>query len=339
MTRVTVCQGFAPANPLEDASTGRWGSTASAGPPARDRFWQGDRVTSEVDRRGARDRRDPLPSTSDAVAASVACARELGLPTDDPQVIAEGYSVRVRLRPAPVVTRVVTRGRELRPDPGPWLEREVAVAQFLAATGTPVVAAWADPGPHVAEGLEVSLWHWADHDATTVSAVDFGRMLGRLHAALDSYRADLPPLVGPLTDISTALSVSSDPTLHRAAAELVPLARSWPRRPLHGDAHTGNVLMTPRGPCWTDFEDVCVGPVEWDLASMTITDEAVAAYPGHVDPARLADCRDLRRLQVLASLLVGDHEEAALQQSLVAHLDRRAARAIPTGSSRTSRDH
>jgi hypothetical protein len=29
--------------------------------------------------------------------------------------------------------------------------------------------------------------------------------------------------------------------------------------------------MTPDGPLWTDFEDVCVGPVEWDMASMTIT--------------------------------------------------------------------
>lgn len=138
-----------------------------------------------------------------------------------------------------------------------------------------------------------------------------------------SYPGDLPPLVGPLTDISTALAVSSDATLHRAAAELVPLALSWPRRPLHGDAHTGNILMTPEGPRWTDFEDVCAGPVEWDLASMTITQDALAAYPGVVDPSRLDDCRDLRRLQVLASLLVGGFDEPALYEALVAHLDRR----------------
>ncbi len=267
-----------------------------------------------------------VPSTADAVSASVACARALGLPADDPQVVAEGYSVRVRLSPAPVVTRVVTVGRELRPDPLPWLEREVAVAQFLAASGTPVVAPWEDPGPHVAEGLEVSLWHWADHDPTTVAPAVFGSMLGRLHAALASCPVELPTLVGPLTDISTALAVSSDPTLHRAAAELVPLALSWPRRPLHGDAHTGNVLMTPDGPRWTDFEDVCVGPAEWDLASMTVADDALAAYPGPVDRARLADCRDLRRLQVLASLLVGDHDDPSLRQAVVAHLDGRPTR-------------
>ena len=263
------------------------------------------------------------PTTAQAVSASVACARAWGLPADDPEVIAEGYSVRVRLRPAAVVTRVVTTGRELRPNPWPWLEREVSVARHLAASGVPLVGPWSDPGPHIADGLEVSLWHWVEHDSTEVSAAEFGTMLGPLHEALASYTGDLPPLVGPLTDISTALAVSSDPTLHRAAAELVPLALSWPRRPLHGDAHTGNVLMTPSGPLWTDFEDVCVGPVEWDLASMTITEDALAAYSGPIDRTRLAGCRDLRRLQVLASLLVGDYDDPALYSRLVAHLDQR----------------
>ncbi|KRF34389.1 phosphotransferase [Nocardioides sp. Soil805] len=264
-----------------------------------------------------------VPSTADAVSASVACARAVGLPGDDPQVIAEGYSVRVRLLPAPVVTRVVTLGRQLRPGPRPWLEREVSVARFLATSGVPIVPAWEDPGPHTAEGLEVSLWQWADHDAGEVPAARFGAMLGVLHEALSVYPHDLPTLVGPVTDISTALEVSSHPTLHRAASVLLPLAMSWPRRPLHGDAHTGNVLLTPGGPLWTDFEDVCVGPVEWDLSSMTVTEEALAAYPGSIDRARLADCRDLRRLQVLASLLVGGYDDAPLLESLVTHLDRR----------------
>lgn len=275
-----------------------------------------------------------VPTTAEAVAASVACARALGLPGDDPEVVAEGYSVRVRLRPAPVVTRVVTVGRQLRPDPRPWLEREVAVARFLADAGVPVAAPWRDPGPHVAEGLEVSLWQWVDHDARVVAPDRFGALLGDLHRALATCPVDLPPLVGPLTDIATALASSSDPTLHRAAAELVPLALSWPRRPLHGDAHTGNVMMTADGPTWADFEDVCVGPVEWDLASLTIADAAVEAYPGAVDPARLWDCRDLRRLQVLAALLVGDHDDEPLRDMLTTHLERRLRDRPPGGSDR-----
>jgi len=126
-----------------------------------------------------------------------------------------------------------------------------------------------------------------------------------------------------LTDISSALALSADAVLHAAAGELVPLALSWARRPLHGDAHPGNVLLTADGPRWTDFEDVCLGPVEWDLASMQVTDDAVAAYPGHVDRARLAECRDLRRLQTLAGVLTDDVQDASLYDELVNALRRR----------------
>lgn len=266
---------------------------------------------------------DRIPTTVEAVAASVACAQTLGLPGGDPEVIAEGYSTRVHLRPAPVVARVITTGRVLRGDPMPWLTREVAVAQFLAAAGAPIVPPWADPGPYLANGLEVSLWQWVHAEPGQVSQSAFGELVGELHAALSLYEKDLPPLVGPLTDIATALTVSDDAVLHRAAAELVPLALSWPRRPVHGDAHPGNVLLTAEGPRWTDFEDVCVGPVEWDFAPASVSDEAVAAYPGRIDRVRLEECRDLRRLQDLALDLADGVPDAARYDELTNALRRR----------------
>jgi hypothetical protein len=262
-------------------------------------------------------------STADAVEASVACSRRLGLATEAPEVVAEGYSVRVHLRPTPVVSRVVTVGQELRGDPRPWLEREVEVARFLADSPLEVVAPWAEPGPFDVDGVDVSLWHLAERVPGELTGARFGTMLGELHAVLAAYDAPLPPLVGPLTDIAAGRAASDDELLHRVADELVPLALSWPRRPLHGDAHTGNVVMTADGPRWTDFEDVCVGPAEWDLASMTVTEEALDAYPGPVDRDRLEDCRDLRRLQVLASLVVGGHDEPELRASLTAKLRHR----------------
>jgi hypothetical protein len=265
----------------------------------------------------------PIISTEDAVAASVECARARGLTVERPVVIAEGYSVRVHLRPSPVVSRVVTLGRALRGNPRPWLEREVAVAQFLSASRVDLSAPWGDPGPPDVDGIDVSLWWWVDHVPGTVSPGLFGSMLGELHAALELYEGDLPPLVGPLTDIAAAQAISDDPWLHRAAERLVPLALEWPRRPLHGDAHLGNVLVTPGVPLWTDFEDVCVGPVEWDLASLTLNEETVDAYPFDVDRELLEDCRDLRRLQILASLLVGDFDEPALYASLTSRLQQR----------------
>ncbi|QBX56336.1 aminoglycoside phosphotransferase family protein [Nocardioides seonyuensis] len=262
----------------------------------------------------------PWPTTAEAVAASVACARALGLPVEEPEVIAEGFSVRVHLRPSPVVSRVVTTGQQLRGKPRPWLEREVAVGQFLARSDVAIVAPWEEPGPHRVDGTDVTLWSWVEDTGGLVSAAEFGVMLGELHTALASYAPDLPTLVGPLTDIAAAVSRVDDPLLHRAADVLVPLAMDWPRRPLHGDAHTGNVLMTRDGPRWSDFEDVCAGPVEWDLASLTLTDEAVDAYPGHIDRTRLEECRDLRRLQVLSYLLVEDAHEPQLLESLTSAL-------------------
>jgi hypothetical protein len=265
-----------------------------------------------------------IPTTADAVAASVAVAAALGLPSERPVVVAEGYSVRVRLDPALVLTRVVTVGRTLRGDPLPWMLREIAVSQFLAAAGVPVVPPWPDAGPHYGCALEVSLWEWREPEPhpQPVPPIVFGRLLHELHDALEGYEADLPVLVGPLTDIATAIRLSDDAVLHEAAARLLPLALTWPRRPLHGDAHTGNLLSTRSGLCWIDLEDVCAGPVEWDLASRTLTAEYVDAYPGDVDRDRLEDCRDLRSLQVLAAILTDDVQDATLYEEICGRLRR-----------------
>lgn len=97
-------------------------------------------------------------------------------------------------------------------------------------------------------------------------------------------------------------------------------ALTWPRRPLHGDAHTGNVLNTKAGPRWLDFEDVCSGPVEWDLASQTITPHIVDAYPGALEAARLGHCRSLRDLQILAGILTDDVQDASLYDEITMRL-------------------
>ncbi|MDQ3822367.1 MAG: aminoglycoside phosphotransferase family protein, partial [Actinomycetota bacterium] len=53
--------------------------------------------------------------------------------------------------------------------------------------------------------------------------------------------------------------------------------------PLHGDAHFRNVLWSPDGPLWSDLENACRGPVEYDLAALVWRDapgtrEALDAY-------------------------------------------------------------
>jgi aminoglycoside/choline kinase family phosphotransferase len=83
----------------------------------------------------------------------------------------------------------------------------------------------------------------------------------------------------------------------RLAAIIVELEQAPKRQPLHGDASLSALLTTSRGPRWNDFEDVCVGAVEWDVAGL-VSDaraahgdafgaEVLAAYGGDCDPAAL----------------------------------------------------
>lgn len=71
---------------------------------------------------------------------------------------------------------------------------------------------------------------------------------------------------------------------------------------LHGDAHPGNLLVTPGGLLWTDFEETCAGPVGWDLACLRRTsrlDGRQALREYGVDPDDpglkvMAEARDLQ---------------------------------------------
>ncbi len=250
-----------------------------------------------------------------AVAVAVAVARAQGLRVDEPVVLAEGYSVRVHVAPAPVVVRVPTLAAQSRPPIRPWLERELAVASWLVAAGAPVIppADEVDPGPHEHDGAVVSLWRFVELDPMAMpSPQTFGAALGELHEVLAGYPGELPLLAGPAADIPYGLDRAeaegllgvADLAVARRAQERLAVALAEPSgflRPLHGDAHTGNLLVARDGRLlWNDWEDVCCGPVEWDLASMTVGPAAVAAYPGDLDPERLAIYRDVRRLQVLA---------------------------------------
>jgi Ser/Thr protein kinase RdoA (MazF antagonist) len=64
---------------------------------------------------------------------------------------------------------------------------------------------------------------------------------------------------------------------------------SLPAQPLHGDASISNLLRTDSGLLWNDLEDVCAGPVAWDIAGLVtsarargqsakFTDALLAAY-------------------------------------------------------------
>ena len=243
-----------------------------------------------------------------AVSAAVAAGRRFGLAADAAQVLHERSNVLVRM--GPVVARVPGTTRLLRPDATPWLARDVALSAYLTQRGVRVVSPTTDPpaGPHFAEGLPVTLWHWTDHDPDHRHSPDeVAGSLARVHRALRDYPGELPAR-GPVQEVRNLIARNAaalDGFADRISAEcdrLAALLPGGPGQPLHGDAHPGNLIQTADGPCWLDFEDTWRGPLEWDLAILARQGgpEFLAAYAGEADEAVLATCTQLREVFAVA---------------------------------------
>ncbi len=115
---------------------------------------------------------------------------------------------------------------------------------------------------------------WRDGSLGTIDPADAVRRLGEVAAALD------------------ARGGASSPS----------------NVPLHGDAHLRNMLMTNGQAVWIDWDDVCTGPIEWDIACLVVSirdDESragddravIAALGDEIDPRLLETMIDARNLQ------------------------------------------
>jgi aminoglycoside phosphotransferase (APT) family kinase protein len=277
-------------------------------------------------------------STEAAVRAALAAARDHGLPTGDPIVVRDLTNVLVRLAPAPVVARVpltlsLLRGRD-------WYGTEVQLGSWLARESAPVAAPAeaVDPGPHDHDGYLVSFWRYVDHDPARFDAVEAGRALRRLHDVLERYSGELPSfdrleeverLLARL-EPSAAANADELDGLRHVAARLAICPRDFASRPIHGDAHFRNILWSPDGPLWTDLENACSGPVEFDLACLTWraapgTEEALAEY-GSYDADVLEAVAPYLALFLAAWTIVV--AERVPTDSGVAEARRRVARAL-----------
>lgn len=237
-------------------------------------------------------------SEASALEAAQAVARRGGVNCDDAAVIAAGSNVLVHLKPAPVVARVMTGTALLHDDVEQWLAREVAVGAF-AAEHSDLVVPPTDrlaPGPHCQDGLWITLWKFVAHDAAAPlpAASKLGRSLQGLHAVLADFPGDLAPL-SEMGDGLQRLLAELRPTpwltqqdidsLHVELAALAPavFGGSLPRQAIHGDASISNILQTSGRLVWNDLEDVCVGPVAWDVAGLATSASARGGNAGFVE--------------------------------------------------------
>jgi len=259
-----------------------------------------------------------------AVAAVLAVSRNLGLRCSDaPEIVADGSNVLVHLVPSPVVARVATTTALVRKPPAQWLALDLDMAGYLAASNFPVVPPSRElpAGPHHHDGLALTFWEFVEHDRNYVAnAQEVGPFLRDLHQALRGYSgrlrylspfAEIPQWLDEVTswnadEVASRNGIdSSDLAMLRrgfAAISAEIAALGLAEQPLHGDAHKKNVLKTSQGLVWTDFEDACSGPVEWDLAcfvrtSLEARETAMASYGVEVDHNRLAPFFAARDLQ------------------------------------------
>ena len=224
-----------------------------------------------------------------ALDAATAVAGEQRLDASEARILEDWNDTVVHLAPSPVVARVRTSWITAEPGEETY-RREIAVARHAAERGGPVVRPAAVPGPFDSDGLVVALWEYAEPLPREPDEGELGLALRALHAALDDYDGELPPLDERL---DRAAAVVGDPIavpkldqpdrglLEAAFAALRARAGARPRRlrVLHGGPHSSNLLVTTTGPRWIDLDTVCRGPIEWDLAHLP--ERAVKAFPDH----------------------------------------------------------
>jgi aminoglycoside phosphotransferase (APT) family kinase protein len=198
----------------------------------------------------------------------------------------------------------------LHDDPERWLRREVGVAEFLAPTGLAVRPSPLIPaGPFERDGLWMTFTEFVEGGAVRFepaggdderSVGDCAELLGRvlrdLHEALAPYDGDLADFADLGRDIER-LRRALRPTVELSAERIDSLgerlaalrdalfATSLPVQALHGDASVGNLLRTPRGLLWNDFEDTFRGPVHWDVAGYLMSLTWLAVDEAFVDRA------------------------------------------------------
>lgn len=266
--------------------------------------------------------------TGRAITLVRALAARLGL-ASAPRVIADRSHLVLALEPHPIVARVAVATSTTRVGVA-WLAREIAVAQHLDAAQVPVTRPTAnvDPGPHVIEEAIVTLWQ----RETTTSHLDTrvaGARLAEVHRALAHFDTSHLPVWGVMEEARAVMPRATTNGL-LDPGEVRRLEAAWARcdalmassrtrtvsfQAVHGDAHLGNVFATTRGPLWTDWEDACVAPIEWDLATVIARNvmfgeeadalaEVLAGYDLDYDRALARELVGLRNLQVIPWLVV-----------------------------------
>jgi Ser/Thr protein kinase RdoA (MazF antagonist) len=222
---------------------------------------------------------------------------ELGFTADDAVVLHDSNRVALRLMPCDILARVAGSAHGAA-------ALEIEIARRLVECESPVAAPLPGVAPRVHErdGFLITLWtYYEPVSPHGVPPAAYARALERLHAGLRELDVVTPHFTDRVAEAQELVArPDRTPALADADRELLGTTlrsvtraiaqRSAPEQVLHGEPHPGNVLNTLKGPLFIDFETVCRGPVEFDLAHVP---EAVSDRYSGVDQDRLSECRGL----------------------------------------------
>ncbi len=136
-------------------------------------------------------------------------------------------------------------------------------------------------GPlQVRDDVSAGFWRWQDHDPEgRLQPRETGELLKQLHELLSGCPVELP-VMDPISVKPHLSRLGEEAELDAAAIEFLAtrfeeLERGWREfqtelgtGPIHGHLNTSNILVTPEGPFFIDFDRVAMGPREWDLARL-----------------------------------------------------------------------
>lgn len=225
-------------------------------------------------------------------------ASALGLKSTNAIVLNDSNRLVLRLMPSDVVARVAPLAYQAS------TETLVELARRLAETGSPVARLEPRVAPrvYVRDGFVIELWtYYEPVGSRELPPADYANALERLHAGMRRVDvttqhftdrvAEAQRLVGSrdhtpaLADADRELLANTLGSLRRTICD-----RGAAEQLLHGEPHPGNLLNTKDGPLFIDFETLCRGPVEFDLAHVP---EAVSERYPDADRELLGQCRGL----------------------------------------------
>ncbi|CAN7542532.1 phosphotransferase family protein [Paenibacillus sp. LjRoot56] len=205
-------------------------------------------------------------------------AEKTGLTEITPIELSNGGNLIIYLAPHPIVARIATvSSKEDSENAYKILDRELRVARHLQSKGIPALlpSELIDAGPYDVGGAWMTLWRYVPPTQLQLpSPSEAVELVYRLSIAMKDFSGDLPVLGVWERTCQSANKLRSNPD-QRIQALLSVFQRVNKQMridpslliPCHGDAHARNLLPSPEGWIWSDFEDVSLMPAYWDLAS------------------------------------------------------------------------